>query len=149
MPTTGLEAIDTTVQKMHGWLASIEGCLPGSSRHQAYAGLRAVLHALRDRLSPDEAAHFGAQLPMLIRGLFYEGWHPAGKPLRVRSVEEFLAHVEKELPPDMQRDSEDITRAVFRVIEQHVDAGETDKVVGAMPRALRELWQPSPEDRDS
>lgn len=149
MSTTGLEAIDATVQKTNAWLTSIMGCEPGLGRHDAYAALRAVLHALRDRLTVDAAAHLGAQMPMLVRGLFYEGWHPAGKPLRIRNIEEFLAHVEQELPGELASRSEPIARAVFRVVEQYVDAGEVDKVIAALPRALRELWSPEVEPRDT
>jgi hypothetical protein len=28
--------------------------------------------------------HLGAQLPLLVRGIYYEGWHMAGKPTRER-----------------------------------------------------------------
>ena len=31
--------------------------------------------------------HLGAQLPMLLRGLYYEGWHMAGKPTKDRSAQ--------------------------------------------------------------
>jgi len=42
--------------------------------------VRAGLHALRDRLIPDEAVDLGAQLPMLVRGMHYEGWKPNATP---------------------------------------------------------------------
>ncbi len=60
-----------------------------SDRHAAYRVLRAVLHALRDRLTVAETVDLGAQLPMLIRGLYYEGWTPNDKPLRERTREKF------------------------------------------------------------
>lgn len=149
MTSKGLEALDTSAQKTNIWINGVTGCIPGLDRHHAYSALRAVLHALRDRLSVDLAAHLGAQLPTFIRGVFYEGWHPAGKPLKVRNLEEFLAHIEQELPPEKKIDSEDAARAVFRVMEQHVDPGEIEKVVAALPKALRELWGPAVEPRDT
>jgi hypothetical protein len=46
------------------------------------------------QLPADEVAQLGAQLPILMRGLYYDQWHhPAGKPERLRHGEEFLAAV--------------------------------------------------------
>lgn len=140
------KAIDSTVHKTHEWLESISGNLGGNvSRDTAYNLLRAVLHALRDRLSADGAAHLGAQLPMLVRGLFFEGWHPSHKPLRVRHAEDFIALVEEELSAE----SVDVVSgigAVFRSLEQHLDPGAIDKLLLMLPVELRELWRESQED---
>ena len=76
MSSTGLEVFDETVHKTNIWLKEIAQVL-GPDRHRAYNALRAVLHCLRDRLTVDEAAQLGDQLPMLVRGIYYEAWHPA------------------------------------------------------------------------
>jgi len=81
---TELAAIASTVQTTHEWLNELTVLLGWPDRHDAYQALRGVLHALRDRLSVDEAAALGAQLPMLVRGCYYEDWHPHGKPLKER-----------------------------------------------------------------
>jgi uncharacterized protein (DUF2267 family) len=52
-----------------------------------------LLHAPRDRLPPEVAVHLGAQFPMLVRGVYYEGWHMAGKLTKGRSAQEFASHV--------------------------------------------------------
>lgn len=80
MTTTGLETFDTTLQKSNTWLKSLMGHLHTDNRRTAFVILRATLHALRDRLTPENAVHLGAQLPMLLRGLLFEGWHMAGTP---------------------------------------------------------------------
>ena len=82
MSTTGLAAFDSTMQTTNAWLSDIILRTGLRDRHAAYHALRSVLHVLRDRLSVDEAVALGAQLPMLVRGFYYEGWHPAGKPNR-------------------------------------------------------------------
>ncbi len=73
---TKLDVLDTTVQKTHEWLRDIKDELGFDNDHAAYAALRATLHGLRDLLVTDQVARFGAQLPMLVRGIYYEGWNP-------------------------------------------------------------------------
>jgi uncharacterized protein (DUF2267 family) len=99
-----------------------------------------VLHALRDRLTVDEAAHLGAQLPLLVRGLYYDQWHPAGKPERLRHPAEFLAAVADQLDDLGPISAEDVTRAVFAVLEEHIAQGEIEDVKGQLPSHLRQLW---------
>ena len=86
MSTTGLDAFDTTLQKTAVWLKEIMAEFGSKDRHLAYLALRATLHALRDRLTVEEAVHLGAQLPMLVRGFYYEGWTPSGKPVKVKKA---------------------------------------------------------------
>ena len=90
MSTSGVAALDHSVQETNVWLRAVAEQLHFEDRQRAYNALRAVLHALRDRLPPEVAVHLGAQLPMLVRGLYYEGWHMAGKPTKERSVEDRL-----------------------------------------------------------
>jgi uncharacterized protein (DUF2267 family) len=108
--------------------------------HRAYQALRAVLHALRDRLSVDDAASLAAQLPMLVRGIFYEGWHPHGKPLKERKKEDFLAHIRADFVQDPDVDAEQVTRAVFQLLAKQVTAGEVEKLKRTLPPEIRALW---------
>ncbi len=142
MSATGLEVFDRTLHKTHAWLKEIMGELGTEDRHKAYMALRAVLHALRDRLTVEEVAQLGAELPMLIRGLYYEGWNPTGKPLKERHKEEFLAHVARELktPSGPALDPEAATRAVFQVLALKVSQGELEDIRGLLPKEIRELW---------
>ncbi|GIX16454.1 MAG: hypothetical protein KatS3mg119_0640 [Rhodothalassiaceae bacterium] len=141
MSATGLEVFDETVQKTNIWLKEIMEEL-GLSRRRAYEVLRAVLQSLRDRLTVDEAAHLSAQLPMLVRGIFFEGWHPAGTPHKWRSLDEFLAEVRAHMgSADVADiDLEEAARAVFGVIARHVSAGEVADVRQSLPEPVRRLW---------
>jgi uncharacterized protein (DUF2267 family) len=146
MTMTGLEAIDTTVHKTNEWLHGIGRSLGIESPQASYRALRAVLHALRDRLSVEGAAALGAQLPLLVRGVYYEGWHPHGKPLKVRHADEFLAIVRAELTENLHPDA--AVTAVFQAMERHLDPGEMDKLIRQLPRELAALRDPEPEPRD-
>ena len=151
MTMTGLDSIDTTLHKTNQWLAGVMVSLGTDDRKKAYAALRSVLHALRDRFPVATVAGLGAQLPMLVRGIYYDGWRPHldGRVEHVHTVEEFLAVVDRELPAGMALDPERAVRAVLRVVEQHLDPNETSKIVRLLPRALHELWGNEVEARDS
>jgi uncharacterized protein (DUF2267 family) len=140
MTITGLEALDSTVHQTNAWLKAIMGRLGTEDRHRAYLALRATLQALRDRLPPEVAVHLGAQLPMLVRGLYYEDWHMAGTPTRERHKDEFLAHIAAAFRRDPQVDAEQVARAVLLVLAEHIDPGEVRKVTSVLPHELRDLW---------
>jgi len=105
-----------------------------------------VLHALRDRIGPENAVHLGAQLPMLVRGLYYEGWRPAGTPTHERHLDDFLDHVAYMLPRNTNLDPGDSTKATFKVLAHYVDPGEIVKVIRLLPREVRALWPESVVD---
>lgn len=140
MTSTGLEVFDRTIQETNLWLKALLERIGGEDRHRAYVVLRGGLHALRDRLGPEAAAHLSAQLPMLIRGIFYEGWDPTGKPTRDRHRDEFLAHFRTSLPSGMKIDAEEAVQGVFGVLAAKIDPGETAKIVAMMPKQIREFW---------
>lgn len=140
MSATGLEVFDTTVQQTNLWLKAIQERLGSEDRHFAYLALRGTLHALRDRLPPELAVHLGAQLPMLVRGFYYEEWHPAGTPTRERRLDEFLDKVAKVFVREPPADIEAVARAVLEVLAARLDPGQVSKVIHALPPELRALF---------
>lgn len=138
--STGLDTFDKTVQESNLWLKDVMERLDTRDRHHAYSTLRAVLHALRDRIGAESAAHLGAQLPMLLRGLFYEGWDPTGKPTKERHEVAFLAHIANELPRAEEGDVEQGVTAVLDVLSKHVDRASAVKLAGMFPKELRKFW---------
>lgn len=139
MSATGLEVFDRTLQATHIWLGEIEDEL-GPDQQHAYHTLRAVLHALRDLLPTNEAVHLGAQLPLLVRGIYYEGWRGPGEPSHERKLDDFLARVNDGLQGSRPTNAQRAVRAVFGVIGRHVSEGETEKLKHVMPGEIRALW---------
>ena len=82
-----LEMIDRSVEKAHVWLNDMAEELGTDDRQFAYRALRASLHAIRDRLPVEEAAQLAAQMPLLIRGIYYENWRPAATPMTYRDID--------------------------------------------------------------
>jgi uncharacterized protein (DUF2267 family) len=140
MTVTTTDIFGRTLQKTHEWLHELTDDLGWDDPHRAYLALRCTLHALRDRLSVAEAAQFAAQLPMLVRGFYFEGWKPDGKPVKMRHKGEFVDYVQRETRIDLGADMEEVIRAVFRLLARRVGDGEVRDVVGVLPKELRELW---------
>lgn len=140
MTMTGLSSIDHTVHLTNEWLIEITDQLHWEERQRSYRLLRVVLQGLRDWLSVNEAAHLGAQLPTLIRGIYYEGWHPAGTPVKKRSKADFIARVEKAFATDPIDDLEEALAAVFRVLNRHITSGEVEDVRNSLRKGLRDIW---------
>ena len=84
-----------TMEKTLEWVHELQDISGFPSETQAWAAMRAVLHTLRDRLTPDEAADLASQMPMLLRGMYYEGYNPGSTPLRLRTREQFIEIVER------------------------------------------------------
>jgi uncharacterized protein (DUF2267 family) len=137
--TTGLDVFDTSLQLTNLWLKDLMEHL-GIDRRHAYKVLSATLHAVRDRIGPENAVHLGAQLPMLIRGFYYEGWHLPGAPVRLRHKEDFLNYVNGDIFRGLGVDPERGVRAVFSVMSSRLNAGGIEKLVKLFPEELRELW---------
>lgn len=140
MSETGYPTFDTTIEKTNRVLKEIEQAYgwPKERRTQSYSALRGVLHALRDRLTVEEAAHLSAQLPMLIRGLYFEGWDPSRVPVKM-SREEFLARVQKEFPYEVKGGMEQLVRTVLQALRRHITEGEWEDVKASVGKELASL----------
>lgn len=132
---------DTTLAKSDRWLEELGEELGWIDPQLTLLALRSVLHALRDRLPPDEAVQLAAQLPLLIKGIYFDGWDPSATPVKARSREVFFAMVRGPLQGGvLESDVERVTRAVFRLLARHVSAGEIGDVRGMLPAEVAALW---------
>jgi uncharacterized protein (DUF2267 family) len=136
-----LAVFEESLSKSYDWLGDIAKALELSNRKAAYAALRATLHALRDQLGTDEVAHFAAQLPTLLRGVFYEGWDPSNGQRRSRDRDEFMASVERELTGHAElADIPGTVAAVLEVIGDRLSPGAVEHVIHQLPKHVRQLW---------
>jgi uncharacterized protein (DUF2267 family) len=134
-----LDVFAHTVDLSGHWLDDVMG-ETGWDAPRAYAALRAVLHVLRDRLTADEAADLAAQLPLLLRGLYYDGWRPSAHPLKYRHKEDFLERVAQHCPGLTEDEREAAARSVFRLLARRVTGGEIQQVKDQLPADVRALW---------
>lgn len=139
MSANGLEVFDKTIQTTHIWLNEITAEI-GPDRHLAWKVLSTVLHKLRDRLPVELAAHLGAQLPLLVRGVYYDQFRPAKQPGDCRDLDEFVAEVGEWLTDVRPVDAADAVDAVFGVLSRHVPEGQLKLVRNALPETIRERW---------
>ena len=131
--------IERSVEQTNIWLAELADEFE-SGRGDAYRVLRAVLHALRDRISIDEAAQLGAQLPELIRGIYYAEWDPSRTPTS-GGAKAFLDRIAREGMLAGDTEAEFAFNAVMRTLCRHVSAGEIEDVMAQLPADLRALFQ--------
>ena len=144
-----LEILGRSNQTTHIWVKQASDELKWKDERRAFLALRVVLHALRDRLTIEEAVHLGAQLPTLIRGTYYDGWRPKKDPVRDSTKYGFLGEIQAAFAKthDPQVDSVHVARAIFRLLNKKVSAGEITDVLSTLPEAVRDLWPETPKKR--
>ncbi len=131
--------IERSVEKAHIWLDEVAAQLGTDDHRQAYRALRAYLHALRDRLTVDEAAQLAAQLPDLIRGIYYEGWDPSSTPVKYRGFTDFLDRVAADAKLDGETAASYAVSASAGVLRRHVSAGEIEDIRAQLPEDLQPI----------
>jgi uncharacterized protein (DUF2267 family) len=144
MSALGLEIIDKAAWDANAWVNDVDRRMEWDDKQRAYRLLRQVLHVVRDHLNVDEAAQLGAQLPTLIRGLYYEGWKPSKTPKIERSREGLISRVQQAFETDPMGDVEQAIEAVFDVLDGHVSKGEMDDVKASFSKKIRALFSTEP-----
>jgi uncharacterized protein (DUF2267 family) len=142
MTTAHVDVINRSVQQTNIWLVEISDACGVEDRRAAYRILRAFLHALRDGITVDEAAQLAAQLPDLVRGIYYEGWDPSGTPQRYHDAEAFLRRVADEALLTGTTDASYAVAGAASVLRRHVSEGEIADVLAVLPTPVRELLDP-------
>lgn len=140
MSATGLDVFDRTLQATNIWLGEVMAAL-GCDRQVAWKVLSTVLHKLRDRLPLALAAHLGSQLPLLIRGVYYDQFEPGKEPHPCGTYDEFSAEVASWLSDIRPVDPDAAIAAVFALLSHHVSEGQVVKVRNALPKGIRQRWE--------
>ncbi len=139
MASTGLDVFDNTVQETNIILKEIENAFGWTDRReQSYSALRVILQALRDRLPVVEAVNFAAQLPMLVRGFYYEGWQVNNVPVKM-SKEEFINRIQSEFIYSIEASIDDLVRMVLLIVMEKIDQAEAEKIRNILPSDVAEL----------
>jgi uncharacterized protein (DUF2267 family) len=140
MSSTNVLARST--QKTDVWLKEASKELKWRDQHKAYIAMKAVLHAIRDRVTNKEAVELAAQLPTFIRGIYYEGWTLPDKPVRDRTRYSFLHDIRKSFgnssAPNI--DTARVARGILRLLSRKISEGEIDDIRAVLPRILAEFW---------
>ncbi|MCX5064733.1 DUF2267 domain-containing protein [Micromonospora lupini] len=132
-----ISAFESSLDKTNLILKDIEAAYgwPKERRNQSYAALRTVLHLLRDRLAVNESVEFAQQLPVLVRGIYFDGWNPSDVPIKLNR-DDFLYEVRQGFPYDAEGGAERVTQVVLDTLRRHVTQGEWQDVKATMPKDL-------------
>lgn len=108
-------------------------------REVAKLATAAVFHALRDRLTPEEADQVVAQLPQELKEVWEAGERTDRKPVKLHR-EDLYARVRSEAALPSDREARWMTLAVFAALKEQLSPGEAGDVLAQLPKDLKELW---------
>jgi len=140
MSRTGVDSLDRSIDKTNMWLADVASSFGTEDRRLAYRVTRSWLHILRDRLPVPVAAHIAAQLPELLRGVFYDGWNPSKVPIKF-GRDEYIARFAR----DAQIHHSEVPlagRNVSSAMRKHMSDGAIKEALGVLPGEIRDLIAP-------
>jgi uncharacterized protein (DUF2267 family) len=140
MSVHSVDSIDRSVHKTNEWLSDLAAEFGIEDRERAWRILRAYLQTLRDQVTIDEAAQLAAQLPLVLRGAFYEGFDPGHQPAP-HDRDQFLAALAERAGLSDTGEAARAAEAATTVLRRHVTEGEVDDVLAQLPTELREVLQ--------
>lgn len=141
--TRTIHVFERTTHEAHEWVNELAGRTGWTSERDVLRLLRVVLTKTRDHLLVDEMAQFAAQLPIVLRGMFYEGWQPKKTPIHERHAADFVADIETKIKDVADYAGSADIKAVFNLLNARLSRGEIEDVRACLPTELREMW-PAP-----
>jgi uncharacterized protein (DUF2267 family) len=125
MNWTGLDIFDSSIRRTNAWTKEFMQEMNWTERRQAILAFCDVLRAVRDHLSTNSAVELGNQLPLLIRGAYFEGWQPSEVPRTWVAPED-----------------DAVVKAAFRLLQRKADEGEIQSIEKLLPEDLHQFWPP-------
>ena len=137
MPSATTDPFARAVHTAQMWLADVSRALGTDDRRHAYRVLRAWLHTLRDRLTVHAAVKLAAQLPELLRGVYYDGWEPSRVPVKY-GPDEYAVRFAFDARIPVANVSQ-AAPAVAHALARHLSPGQLDEALAQLPEPLRVL----------
>ncbi len=135
---TKIRNIERAIHDFNKWINNIQDELK-CDEEQAYTALCAVLQILRDRLTSAEATHLGAQLPLIIKGIYYDKWKIKDKPEPIDKMT-FTSRVHAQFNNNPEINPTNIILSVFRTIKKQITPGELEDVKSNLPDEIKQLF---------
>jgi uncharacterized protein (DUF2267 family) len=127
MTFTAFPEFDPALQTAELWIDEVAATL-GPDRRRAWRAIGRVLRDVRDRLPPAAAHDLGAQLPLLVRGCYYEDYRPGPAanraPARLGALSDTAA-----------------AEAVLVALGAHLGESGLAPLRPALPPALLPVWR--------
>ena len=133
-------SIDKTVQTTNEWLNELGRYLGVQDKQVIYAAFKTTLTVIRDRLTIEEMADFAAELPVLLRGAFYEAWNPAKTPLKIKHVDDLYDLFLERYNGPFVLEPKIIIPKIIGFLSRKVSAGEMKDIKSILPKELKEFW---------
>jgi uncharacterized protein (DUF2267 family) len=139
---TSIPILDKNIHQTMTWIYAIEDTCgwDNDNPKRTFAALRAVLHTLRDMLPVESAIHLSAQLPLFIRGLFFENWSTHSNKQKIRKSQDFIIQVAEELAPYPDMNVSEVIKCVLQVLSERISVGEYEKILAILPKELKYMF---------
>ncbi len=132
--------LKTALAEAERWIDAFMELLGWHDRDKSYRALTGAMHAFRDSLPWDEAAQIAGCLPIVLRGLFLEGWHPTSPSLPLANRSVLLERVHDSVHRELGIDPEQVLRGFLALLAQRLPPSELEDAKAVTPDELRALW---------
>ncbi len=125
----------------YAWHMSLE-----DEKDRAGRIFTAILHALRDLITPEESVQLIAQLPMFVKAVYVNGWSIKKARPKVKTIKDFIELVRKHDGPSANADfeysdelAEHYIDATLIFLRKYVSQGEMEDIRDVLPKDLKAL----------